>query len=57
MDLIKKVCEDPQLVIDRFYKDMTIKELAKSHRVCGETIRTRLQKNLQKIKLSLKKSV
>ena len=57
MDLIKRVCEDPELVIDRFYKDMTIKELAKNRKVCGETIRTRLQKNLQKIKLSLKKSV
>lgn len=56
-DLVGKVCEDPQLVIDRFYKNMTITELAKSRNVCGETIRTRLQKNLQKMKLSLLKSV
>jgi DNA-directed RNA polymerase specialized sigma24 family protein len=57
LDLIESVCDDPSLVFDRFYKNMTIKELATSRNVCGETIRIRLNKNLEKIKYALKKSV
>jgi len=52
MDEIER-CEDPKLLYDRFYLNMTIGELAKSRNVCGETIRTRLEKNLKKIKISL----
>jgi len=47
------VCEDPMLIYDRFYRNMTIKELADMHNVCGETIRNRIEKNLKKIKKSL----
>lgn len=56
-DLIESVCDDPSLVIDRFYGNMTIKELAEKRSVCGETIRIRLNKNLEKIKHALRKSV
>ena len=49
MDAIHAKCEDPTLVVDRFYKNMTIKELAKDRGVCGETIRIRLKKNLDKL--------
>lgn len=56
-ELIESVCDDPTLVIDRFYGNMTIKELAEKRSVCGETIRIRLNKNLEKIKQALKKSV
>ena len=56
-DLIESVCDDPSLIFDRFYGNMTIKELSKNRNVCGETIRIRLHKNLEKIKLALKKSV
>lgn len=56
-DLIESVCDDPELIYDRFYKNMTIKELSESRGVCGETIRIRLNKNLEKVKLSLQKSV
>ena len=56
-DLIESVCDDPSLVIDRLYGDMTIKELADTRGVCGETIRIRLNKSLEKIRYALKKSV
>ena len=56
-DFIKETCEDPQLIFDRFYKNMTIKELAENRGVCGETIRIRLGKNLEKLRSSWQKSV
>ena len=56
-DLVESVCDDPSLVIDRLYGDMTIKELADTRGVCGETIRIRLNKSLEKIKYALNKSV
>jgi hypothetical protein len=49
LDLISG-CEDPELIYDRFYKNMTIKELAKSRGVCGETIRIKIKKNLKRLK-------
>ena len=56
-DVIENVCDDPKLVYDRFYGNMTIKELASQRGVCGETVRVRLNKNLEKIKSELEKSV
>jgi len=53
IDTIEVKCDDPDLVIDRFYKNMTIRELAKAHSVCGETIRIRLKKNLEKLQSAL----
>lgn len=57
IDAINKKCDDPELVIDRFYEGMTIAELAKKHNTCNETIRVRLKKNLEKLKDLLVKSV
>lgn len=56
-DVIDSVCDDPEIIFDRFYKNMTIKEIAKSRKVCGETVRIRIGKNLEKMRSSLKKSV
>ena len=50
LDEINTRCEDPDLVYDRFYKNMTIKEMAKQRGVCGETIRIKLKKNLKKLR-------
>ena len=50
LDEINTKCEDPELVYDRFYKNMTIKELASQRGVCGETIRIKLKKNLKKLR-------
>ena len=55
VDMLDEIsrCQDPDLIFDRFYKNMTIKELAKKRGVCGETIRIRLKKNLKKLKNNL----
>jgi len=57
LDEINFACEDPSLILDRFYKNMSIKEIAESRGVCGETIRIRINKNLKKLRNSLSKSV
>jgi DNA-directed RNA polymerase specialized sigma24 family protein len=57
IDTIEAECDDPKLVIDRFYKNMTINELAEDRGVCGETIRIRLKKNLEKLRFSMTNSV
>ena len=57
LDEINFACEDPSLIFDRFYNNMTIKEIAENRGVCGETIRIRLNKNLKKLRSSLLKSV
>tara|TARA_Y100001938_G_C8061072_1_gene417284 strand:- start:658 stop:1191 length:534 start_codon:yes stop_codon:yes gene_type:complete len=57
MDEIQFACEDPSLITDRFYKNMSIKEMAENRGVCGETIRIRINKNLKNLKHSLLKSV
>ena len=49
LDLIQQ-CDDPDLIHDRYYKNMTIKELAQKGGVCGETVRIRIKKNLKKLK-------
>lgn len=54
LDTIQQ-CNDPELIYDRFYKNMTIKEIAESRGVCGETIRIRLKKNLKKLRHSMSK--
>ena len=56
-DLIDSVCEDPSLIYDKYYKNMTIKEMSEDRGLCGETIRIRLKKNLEKVKNAIKKSV
>jgi len=57
IDEINVACEDPNLIIDRYYKNMSIKEIAEVRGVCGETIRIKINKNLKKLRLSLLKSV
>ena len=57
VDMLDQInaCEDPELIYDRFYKNMTIKEIATDRGVCGETIRIRLKKNLKKLKYAMSK--
>ena len=49
LDLVMN-CDDPDLMYNRFYKNMTVKELAEKMGVCGETVRMRIKKNLKKLK-------
>lgn len=45
-DAIDTKCDDPSLIYDKFYKDMTFEEMGKERGVCGERIRQRVEKNL-----------
>lgn len=49
MDQLEK-CGNPQLLIDYYIGNKTIKELALEHKVCGETIRLKIKKSINKIK-------
>jgi len=53
LDEIRSVCDDPQIVYDRFYKNMSINEIAENLGVCNETVRVRIKKNLKKLKRNL----
>ncbi len=55
VDMIDEIskCEDPMLIYDRFYRNMTVNEIADNLGVCGETVRIRLRKNLKMIKNSI----
>lgn len=53
LDEINSICDDPQLVYDRFYKNMSIKEIATNLGVCSETVRVRIKKNLKKLKKNM----
>lgn len=52
IDLIDELekCDDPDLLIDYYIGNKTIKELASEKNVCGETIRLRIKKSVNKIK-------
>lgn len=50
MDNISQ-CEDPQLIIDYYFNNKSIKEIAQEMGVCGETIRLKIKKNLKKLKM------
>lgn len=43
-------CEDPDILYDRFYKNMTLNEIAKNNNTSYETIRNKIKKNLKMIK-------
>ena len=43
-------CEDPDILHDRFYKNMTLTEIAKKKNTSYETIRNKIKKNLKIIK-------
>lgn len=49
MDEIKS-CADPDLLIDRFFHNFTLNEMAKTRGVSKETVRFKLKKNLDFLK-------
>ena len=53
LDFIQAKCDEPDLILDRFYNNMSIKEIAESRGVCGEAIRIRLKKNQEKLRVAL----
>ena len=57
LDEINNRCQDADIIYDRFYKNMTIKEIAQNKGVCGETIRIKIKKNLKKLEKSITEGV
>ena len=49
LDEIKN-CKDPDIMYDRFYKNKTLREIAKGKSLTKEAVRLRIQKNLRIIK-------
>lgn len=52
-----KVCSEPDILIDRFFYNFTLNEMALKRGVSKETIRFKLKKNLDFLKTRLLKSV
>ena len=48
MDNIRE-CDDPELIIDYYFNNKSIKEIAEEMGVSGETIRLKIKKNLKKL--------
>ena len=40
-------CPDSSIIYDRFYKNMTIKEIAQNNKISTETVRKKINKNIQ----------
>lgn len=55
LDEINTYCDDPSIIYDRFYNNMSINEIANNLGVCNETIRIKIKKNLHKLKCKLTK--
>ena len=50
IDELKTHCDDFDLIFKRFYQNMSIREIASSRGVSGETIRIKIKKNLAKLR-------
>ena len=57
MDEIYTYCEDPDIIYDKYYKNMTVQEIADKRQKSGQTIRLKIKKDLQRLKKSLVNSV
>lgn len=55
LDEIDASCDDPSLIYDRFYKNMSVREIALARGVCSESIRIKINKNLAKLERKLTK--
>tara|TARA_B100000287_G_scaffold227936_1_gene214930 strand:+ start:3048 stop:3563 length:516 start_codon:yes stop_codon:yes gene_type:complete len=50
IDEIHAHCDDPDLLFQRFYQNMSVREIASIRGVSGETIRIKIKKNLAKLR-------
>lgn len=53
IDLMDEIqnCDNPSIIIDYYFNNKSIKEIAQEQGVSGETIRLKLKKNLEKLKI------
>lgn len=49
IDEILEKCDDPQIILDKYFNNKTIKEIAVEYKICNETARLRIKKNLKKL--------
>ena len=50
LDELKTHCDDFDLMFQRFYENMSVREIASNRGVSGETIRIKIKKNLAKLR-------
>ncbi len=55
LDELKAHCDDFDLIFKRFYENMSVREIASSRGVSGETIRIKIKKNLAKLRTRMVK--
>ena len=55
LDELKTHCDDFDLIFKRFYENMSVREIASSRGVSGETIRIKIKKNLAKLRTRMVK--
>ena len=55
VDMLDEInnCEDPSIIFDRFYNNMTIKEIANTNNISRELVRRKINKNLKIMKRNL----
>lgn len=53
IDEIKTLCENPELIYDRFYKNMTVKEISKKTNLSTGIIRNKIKKDLKRLEKTL----
>lgn len=53
IDEIQTHCDDPDLLLKRFYQNMSVREIASTRGVSGETIRIKIKKNLAKLRAKM----
>jgi DNA-directed RNA polymerase specialized sigma subunit len=53
LDEINTHCDDPELMYNRYYKNMSVREIALTRGVCSETIRIKIKKNLTKLRTKM----
>ena len=55
VDMLDEIahCDDPDIMFDKYYNNMTIMEIAKNRSTSRETIRKKIKKNLRILKLKL----
>lgn len=55
IDLLEEIksCSDPDIIYDKYYNNLSLKDIAKKHGVSRETIRFKLKKNLNFLKVRL----
>lgn len=50
LDEVESCCEEPDLIYDRFYRNMSVREIAQNRGLSSEWIREKINRNLSKLR-------